>query len=391
MWYNGNSVSFSKSVYSQPPRRGGGASEGVYSLKHKYTACPRRILTLLVTLTGVITTGCVTEYDRDDIAEYVRGLGVDGVVSDSYAVVEDKKGYDDRYWTVTLDNGLTFHVIDDYGWGMESVSNYLRDDYSESALAFIADSLPEFEYLRFVIESGDEYSAHVVASYTTPDELKACRNELAALRVAFTDLGFDGLSVRYTLEYMHPLRNVTDYVIDDADIFGSTDSEKSWDEMLAEYITTILDYRYDTSLVTEEQIDAALADYEMRVGIYRGNAVDRELYEPEKIEYYDDIIANKYYYGISFGSLYEILRREGFDVSGDAWHYSFTGADGSVYEISYDFIDSLYTDYDYTPRDGYYYLRDGEVQTMGAYFYNHFTVREIEELTGLKLVDSIVE
>ena len=190
---------------------------------------------------------------------------------------------------------------------------------------------------------------------------------------------------------MHPLRNVTDYVIDDADIFGSTDREKSWDEMLAEYITTILDYRYDTSLVTEEQIDAALADYEMRVGIYRGDAVDRELYEPEKIEYYDDIIANKYYYGISFGSLYEILRREGFDVSGDVWHYSFTGADGSVYEISYDFIDSLYTDYDYTPRDGYYYLRDGEVQTMGAYFHNHFTVREIEELTGLKLVDSIVE
>lgn len=360
-------------------------------MKHKYTACLRYALTLLVALTGVITTGCVTEYDRDDIAEYVRGLGVDGVVSDSYAVVEDEKGYDDRYWTVTLDNGLTFHVIDDYGWGMESVSNYLRDDYSESALAFIADSLPEFEYLRFVIEPGDEYSAHIVASYTTPDELKACRNELAALRVAFTDLGFDGLSVRYALEYMHPLRNVTDYVIDDADIFGFTDNEKSWDEMLAEYITTILDYRYDTSLVTEEQIDAALADYEMRVGIYRGDAVDRELYEPEKIEYYDDIIANKYYYSISFGSLYEILRREGFDVSGDAWHYSFTGADGSVYEISYDFIDSLYTDYDYTPRDGYYYLRDGEVQTMGAYFYNHFTVREIEELTGLKLVDSIVE
>ena len=60
-------------------------------MKHKYTACPRRILTLLVTLTGVITTGCVTEYDRDDIAEYVRGLGVDGVVSDSYTVVEDER------------------------------------------------------------------------------------------------------------------------------------------------------------------------------------------------------------------------------------------------------------------------------------------------------------
>ena len=92
-------------------------------MKHKYTACLRYALTLLVALTGVITTGCVTEYDRDDIAEYVRGLGVDGVVSDSYTVVEDEKGYDDRYWTVTLDNGLTFHVIDDYGWGMESVSN----------------------------------------------------------------------------------------------------------------------------------------------------------------------------------------------------------------------------------------------------------------------------
>ena len=49
-------------------------------------------------------------------------------------------------------------------------------------------------------------------------------------------------------------------------------------------------------------------------------------YEEELIEYYDDIISNKYSYGISFGSLYEIFLREGTAPYGSNRHFTFTGS-----------------------------------------------------------------
>ena len=40
---------------------------------------------------------------------------------------------------------------------------------------------------------------------------------------------------------------------------------------------------------------------------------------------------------VSYGGLYTLLNRLGFDIEGTAEHFSFTGADGHSYEFSYDF------------------------------------------------------
>ncbi len=342
-----------------------------------------------------LLSGCVTEYKRSDIQKIVReDMGIkNAVVSDTYREFEGEDGYTDRIWTITVnDSGLVFNIIDDYHWGMESLTNSLKNDYNEALLAFIQDNLPDLKYLKINTYQEDGiYYGEIIGEYNNAEELKNCKEELDILKQSFSDLGYPDAAVRYRFEYQHPLRNVTEYVIDDADVFGRTDTDESYKSMLNEYITTVLDYRYDDlKNFTDEQIETALADYQNRIGVYTGIQSDEKLYEKDKITYYDDIIANKYYYGISFGSLYEILLREGYEPTGDFWHYSFVGKDESVYEISYDFCDYQFLNDDKTGyRNGYYYIKDGEKIPMFAYFYNHFTTKEIYEMTGLKLVDIV--
>ena len=98
--------------------------------------------------------------------------------------------------------------------------------------------------------------------------------------------------------------------------------------------------------------------------------------------FYDDLCASQFGYGISFGTLYEILEREGFNVSGNNEHYSFADFNGNIYEISYDFIN---VDGKNDESNHYYYLKNGEPVKMAADFYNHFSANKIEEMCGLKL------
>ena len=64
---------------------------------------------------------------------------------------------------------------------------------------------------------------------------------------------------------------------------------------------------------------------------------------------------------------------DGYDVQGDAHHYSFTAKDGSSYEFSYDFREN----------EAYYYLKDGEKVPMDYYFYNHFVPGRLQSMFGL--------
>lgn len=333
-------------------------------------------------------SGCVEDYDKQDIEALVEEkIGItDFTVSDETYTFIESDGYEDIVWSVT-DNalGITFHVVDDFGWGMESVSNYLWNDYAAAVLTALAPELPPSQYLyaQTQVDENGLYTGWLQADFTSLAELEACTQELVALRETFATLGAEGVDVRYRLEYQHPLRNTTpSHEETSGDSSGSIQYDFSYQEMKNEVIQTDLDYRYDTiANYTAAEIAIALEDYRYCIGLYQGTETERSEYATEDIVYYDDIIANKYAYGISFGSLYEILLREGYSVEGDAWHYTFIGVDGVVYEISYDFVADLYDG-----ESGYYYLAD-QVQTpMRYYFYNHFSVLEAQELTGLRFV-----
>jgi hypothetical protein len=339
-----------------------------------------------------LLTGCVTEYTREDIQAYVQeSLQLENAqVSRTYEEVKGEDGYTDRLWTVSLpEKDLTFYVLDDYGWGMESVSNYLRDDYRDRALASLSEDFPKFQMLQIETDKWDVlwYSA-VTGMYCNQKELRLCCDELHQFQSWLQMKGYGDLSAAYRLLFDNPLRDVTEYVVDDGDIFGNTDSIQSYEEMAEKYYSTVLDYRFDSSDITEEEISAFMKTYPYPVGVYEGSEIDPKLYKPSDIRYYEDIIANQFGYGISFGSLYLILEREGFSPQGTVERYSFIGSDGSTYEISYSFLDEMYSR-NQGPTLGYYYLKDGEKQKMNAFFYNHFSTREIEKMTGLRLVDKV--
>lgn len=353
----------------------------------------RRALALVAaTLCALALPGCVTDYGRGDIAGRAADIlgGEQAYVSRTYEEFEGEDGYTDRVWTVVVpETGLEFHIVDDRHWGMETLTNSLRDDYVASVLALVERDLPELARLRLEFGAdGALFVARVAGSFRDAVELAECRDELVALSDRLAELGYEGLSARYVLEYEHPLRNATSHAIDDGDSRGWTDEIGPLEDMLSTYVACVVDLRYENVLETlpEGLVSAVVSSSPNRVGVYGGEQTDQHLYETELIRYYDDLLASRFCYGISFGTLYEVLLREGFSPEGDAWHYRFVGADGSAYEVSYDFRDHPYeTDGGIEP--GYYYLRDGEPQEMGYYFYNHFTPREIEGLTGLRLVD----
>lgn len=337
-------------------------------------------ITIMILFVSVMClVGCIEKYDKGDIRSAARAeLGhIFFIVSSESYAVEDENGYTDNIWTIkNLKTGVVFHVIDDHGGSIMGVTNSLKNDYDQAVIYHIYDDLPEMEYLDITTFLNDygRYEAYILGDYTNEGELQGCYTELVGLKNVFSDLGYEDLSIWYEVDYEHLLRTDSELLeLSIADTQGNTNYEIDYEEMINKYIQANLFYRYDEmNNFTEYEIETALVDYDDRVGIY---------IDTEEIIYYDNIIANGL--RISYGSLYEILKREGYDVSGDVWHYTFTGIDGVEYEISYEFAD-----YEYENGVGYYYIADGEKTPMDAYFRSSFYIYDIKEMTGLELVIS---
>ncbi len=170
-----------------------------------------------------------------------------------------------------------------------------------------------------------------------------------------------------------------EYEVDDGDEGGYVTSFDDEDRRDAEeqYLSTCIDYRFEEHLLdfTEKEIKDFVKQQEDQIGIAHEN--------DGNYVYYDDLLANKYSYGISFGTLFEILKREGFAVEGNSWRYSYTDEQGNKYDFSYDFVKKNPEDPEY--KTWYYYLKNGETVWMDYRFYNHLRGKELEEITGLQI------
>lgn len=341
----------------------------------------------LFLLCALYLCGCTTDYDQEDIADYVREkYGLQNFsVSRSPKEVTDEEGYTDYIWTIKLEENpdFRFRVKDDYGWGMESVSNYLHDDYADVALSFLYNqyNVPTSFTLSKDIRS-DMVNSAVTGSFQNRRELQQLFTDFEQF-ANYVYQANENIGIAVDFQMENPLRDRCEYIVDDGDCHSTfyLVTDEDYENALREYLLTCLDYRFEEQLTefTDEEIQNALIDYEQRIGISETGSEDGPF------TFYDDLCASKYYYGVSFGTLYEILRREGFEVTGDCWHYSFTGTDGSLYEISYDFCDFPFDDDAGGTRNGYYYLKDSEQVPMSSYFYNHFSENQIREMTGLVL------
>lgn len=353
---------------------------------------------ILVSGLMLLLTGCRKGMNGSDIRKYVKksyGFS-DFEVNPNPVIVDGDDGYKDEIWTVTTKDTpktefeVLVHRTLTSSAGLNTV---LRDNYYGKVLERVIGNY-NLEYLGLTENNRKGYRTYeITGHFTNAAELKALCEEAGYLR---DTLHADGIELAFdTAMWMDtPFADRLTPQPDGSEEYrpgdcvyrkifhtkdAGTESEKTYKEALETLVRVALDYRLEDSLVgiPEKQLSEIVNESCKKIGIVRdGNA--------ECIEYYDDMCANQMGYGISFGNLYEVLEREGFAVEGDENHYSFEGADGNVYEISYDFVDEL--EYRNGTHRGYYYRKNGEVIPMMYYFYNHFSQKEVETMTGLKLV-----
>lgn len=352
-----------------------------------------------------ILGGCVKKYSRSDIKSYAKKISGRSnlTVSENYQEIqEDEEGYLDHLWTVVdQDSGVTFHVLDDYYWALEEVENKLLDDYSSCVfLALLEEGkIPRENGLSLKrTDISGIVQAELICSFTDLTGLEKSYQNLQKVRQALAQAGYADLSIPYTVKYNHPIRGMIDYEFDEGDTAGMLNEldETTLTLMRRNYLTCALDYRFDGALreFSQEEIrDLVHAPTTVRIYRISGRSGDSTAAEngsavPSRDDYMEGVIGSPKFAGISFGTLYELLRQEGYEPEGNAWHFSVRAPDGSLLEFSYDFSDlSGFNDINGKLQKGYYYKRDDKKIRMSHYYDNHFEASEIEELTGLTVAE----
>lgn len=357
---------------------------------------------ILIVLTSFLG-GCVKKYSRGDIKSYAKKIsGRDNLtVSEKYQEIqEDEEGYLDHLWTlVDEDSGVTFHVLDDYYWALEAVENKIVDDYNSSVFLFLLgeEKIPRVNSLALKkTENSGIVQAELIGSFRNLDGLGKCYQDLQTVRSALAEAGYPDLSIPYTVRYENPIRGVIDYEVDEGDTSGELRDldESVLSLMRKKYLTCALDYRFDNALkeFSEKEIHD-LVHAETSVRIYRTSGKSRGGAQqspqvPAKEDYFEDVIGSPKFAGISFGTLYELLKQEGYGPEGNAWRFSVKAPDGSRLEFSYDFSDlSGFNDAQGKLQKGYYYMVDDKKVRMSTYYDNHFEASEIESLTGMTVAE----
>ncbi len=349
------------------------------------------LIAILIVLLMSSFSGCVKDYTKKDIRRYIIGqYGFDNfTVVEGPKEVEGEDGYTDLLWTLqtNTEDKIVFHVLDDRSWKLESVSNSLFTDFESVMLRYYAERYDGFENFKLdkEVKQGMEWN-EIYATYKDRESLNEALDELNEFRDFVNSEGFEKeLCMRYLLIFDNPIRynvveneNEVEYEVDDGDEGGYVTSfdDKNRRDVEEEYLSTCIDYRFEQHLLdfTEKEIKDFVKQQKDQIGIDHEN-------DGEYV-YYDDLLASKYGYGVSFGTLFEILKREGFAVEGNVWHYSYIDEQGNKYDFSYDFVKKNPEDPEH--KTWYYYLKNGETVWMDYCFYNHLHVNELEEITGLK-------
>ncbi len=333
---------------------------------------------LIVVLCVIFLCGCRKDYDKKDIKEYVKEeYGLKSVsVEEKPEAIQDENNSTDYVWTVTdKKHNMKFRVLDDFQADSLFPGNNLIGDYEDVRLA---QAFEQYDSKSISLETKTQYGlcrATIKGHYSNREELQALFEETNAFLKEYLDNEVK-VSIHFTME--NPYRDAVDgYEMDSGDYRGTATefTKEKYEEAEKNFLLTALDYGLENCLeeFTEEEIEEEVANSKYRLGVAES--------EDGPYEYYDDLVASRFLYGVSFSTLYEVLVREGYSVEGDKNHYSFVGVDGATYEISYDFVGWEYEE----GKVGYYYLKDGMEMPMDAYFYNHFETPFIRDTTGINL------
>lgn len=347
----------------------------------------KSIISLFTVVAGsILLSGCtVKDFSKTDIESYIKhDLGVtDFELSNEPEEYVGEDNYKDYIWHAKdLKFGFDFTVVNDTFYDAESKRNRLRDDYCAMFVKNYSKPLPDGVNLTYNFEQDYEFThAFLEGTFVDKAELDSLIEELGQVYSYYEETGFKPSEITYRLYFNCPLTDVA-YYKKAVSVGGllSNYNNVDHDTLYDGFIMTCIDHRYFEALegFSNEDIDSFI----------KTNKDVRQLYQDGNP--LEGLITSEYGYGVSFATLYEVLKLNGFDVAGNPLNYSFVGTDGSEYAISY-----LYNDYPYIRQDqeelGYYYMKDGQKTPMEYSFYNHFKISQIEEMTGIKLSDSKVQ
>lgn len=319
--------------------------------------------------------GCTENHDREDVKNYVKKqLNLTDIeISKKYKEKKDKEGYTDKIWTVVdKKNNITFHVIDDYGYSGESVSNSLTNNYDVSVFKNYYPKMKKQDNIE-VDENDTGYSNLVLnCKYKNKKEIDECYNSLKYYGDYLKNKGFT-IYINYQVTYDKEMVGIKNYDADTVGNYKGTMSKKQYNKILLRYYS--YGVAYQITDILDEMNDSDMNDvynYEENYRIYT-------IKNDEK-KYYENVITSTSS-GISYGSLYRVLKEEGFKLSGDVNHYTVFSNDGTKYEISYDFKE---TDND---EIKYYYYKNGTKTEMDSYHTDDFGFWQVKDMFKLDLYE----
>lgn len=337
-------------------------------------------LMILVILFIILLTGCTTKYEQKDVYRYVKKkYKLKNVkVSKERVDITGKDDYVDHIWEITADD-ITFHVKDDYGWESALFTNRLKDDFRYALLKkfFNSNILPHF----ILDEKNEErlYLNELIGKFASKEELQQLYVELEKFKTYIAEKGYDvSPSFSYHLIPQSPIHSdkTLAFFIYDADTTGNSTNitDDVVKEAMTRYILAYTDYHFSDiyDKFTEDEIKEAVSNSYYRLTIVRDN--DTYLY--------DDLCASGLD-EVSFGTMYEILKREGFDVKGTNEHYTFIDVNQNTYEIAYPSDNIISLGPVLNEKTHSYLLKNGKL-IEHEYRYG-FGINEIEKIFGLKL------
>lgn len=343
-----------------------------------HRTCPRGLLLLLTVLLLCLTTGCTEKNDRNDIKNYVReelGLRDFDVSETPRELTDTHDPYTSYLWTVTEADGTRFLVLDDYYYGAEHVANQLLNNRND---VLVKAFMEKYEAAHKAPSSGSENPVialevdeelplkpvSLIGHFRTRKELAELADEIDRISAACPE----GLTMWVEFLFDFPYRTIGDYEIKDADQWGNVEAGDAFDRTAMDegllHLAVDLHLKDILAEFTESEITSYIQSSSNAIGVRKPDG---------SYTIYDDLLSSRYSYGLSFPTIYTILEREGYPVTGSENDFTFTALDGSEYELSLDFREN----------DSYYFIRDGVHVPMEFYFYNHFRVYWLEEKTGI--------
>ena len=325
---------------------------------------------LIAIFISLLSTGCSS--NASDVENYLKEkYHLDNfTVSKTYKERKSDGYHPDEIWTVKLNDGsnITFNVINTYIFQSSLPSHKFQTDFDFQVLKYLIKKYGQLHALECVKEEGD-YSAvktFLKGNYNNAEELEQLLTEtwnfLEFANNFNYEISFDlvfnyknkklpNINVQTTYNRMNTIQSKVFPSIGQSLLLRKKAFEKYIYEMLYNKLS-----------------DDDIEKYSNYVNLIVNNSEYKLAYKNALGEYvyYSDLIAHNSY--ISYRTLYEILKRNGYNVQGSIDNYKFYTSNGEC----------IYND-----TKGGYCLNDQNNQQSFS-----IDLETVKKLTGIDLKNS---